>query len=214
LNHDVLSTQTEPATPPSHLRRVRVLVGTPAQYDWPPDKLSKNAHLQNEGFKRNTRLEIRTVVAGETPAASPKGRSQIATIRQLLDEKGHDVITVGANEPVADALRKMADANVGSLVVCEGTKVVGIITVRHYARNVFLEGRALPNTCVKDVMETPVLFVRPELSAEECMAVMTYKRVRYLPVIDDGRLVGIVSLGDLVKNIVSNHQFTIDQLTH
>jgi CBS domain-containing protein len=66
----------------------------------------------------------------------------MATIRQLLDEKGHDVITVGANEPVADAPRKMADANVGSLVVCEGTKVVGIITQRHYARNVFLEGNA------------------------------------------------------------------------
>jgi CBS domain-containing protein len=104
----------------------------------------------------------------------------------------------------------MADANLGSLVVCEGTKVVGIITERHFARNVLLEGRALPNTRVDDIMEAPLLFVRPDVSAEDGMAVMTYKRVRYPPVIDDGGLVGIISLGDLVKNIISNHQFTID----
>jgi CBS domain-containing protein len=138
----------------------------------------------------------------------------MTTVRQLLDEKGHNVITIGADETVFDAVRKMADENVGSLIVCDGTKVIGIITERHYARNVFLEGRALPNTPVGDVMETPILFVRPDLSVEECMAVMTYKRVRYLPVIDDGKLIGIISLGDLVKNIISNHQFTIDQLTH
>jgi CBS domain-containing protein len=138
----------------------------------------------------------------------------MTTVRQLLDEKGENVTTVGVDETVFNAIRKMADENVGSLIVCEGAKVVGIITERHYARNVFLEGRALPNTRVADVMETPVLFVRPELSAEECMAVMTYKRVRYLPVIDDGKLIGIISLGDLVKSIISNHQFTIDQLTH
>jgi len=136
------------------------------------------------------------------------------TVRQLLDEKGHNVITVGADDTVFDAVRKMAEENIGSLIVCEGSKVIGIITERHYARNVFLEGRALPNTRVRDVMETPVLFVRPDLTAEECMAVMTDKRVRYLPVIDEGKLIGIISIGDLVKSIISNHQFTIDQLTH
>src|SRR6476620_2718386 len=107
----------------------------------------------------------------------------------------------------------MAEENIGSLIVCEGSKVIGIITERHYARNVFLEGRALPNTRVGDVMETPVLFIGPDLTAEECMAVMTDKRVRYLPVIDEGKLMGIISIGDLVKNIISNHQFTIDQLS-
>ena len=136
------------------------------------------------------------------------------TVRRLLDEKGRNVITVGADDTVFDAVRKMAEENIGSLIVCEGSKVVGIITERHYARNVFLEGRALPNTRVGDVMETPVLFVRPDLTAEECMAVMTDKRVRYLPVIDEGKLMGIISIGDLVKNIISNHQFTIDQLSH
>ena len=109
---------------------------------------------------------------------------------------------MGSDETVFDAIRKMAQKNVGSLIVCEGTKVIGIITERHYARNVFLEGRALPSTRVGDVMETPVLFARPDLTAEECMAVMSDKRVRYLPVIDEGKLIGIISIGDLVKNII------------
>ena len=121
------------------------------------------------------------------------------TVRQLLDEKGHNVITVGADDTVFDAVRKMAEENIGSLIVCEGSKVIGLITERHYARNVFLESRALPNTRVGDVMETPVLFIGPDLTAEECMAVMTDKRVRYLPVIDEGKLMGIISIGDLVK---------------
>ena len=116
----------------------------------------------------------------------------MATVAQLLDEKGHNVIPVDATVGCL-TLRKMAEENIGSLIVCEGLKVIGIITERHYARNVFLEGRALPNTRVGDVMETPVLFVRPGLTAEECMAVMTEKRVRYLPVIDEGKLIGIIS---------------------
>jgi CBS domain-containing protein len=138
----------------------------------------------------------------------------MTTVRQLLDEKGHTVFTVGPGETVFDAIRKMADQNIGSLVVCEGGKLIGIITERHYARNVFLEGRALPSTRVGDVMETPVLFARPDLTVEECMAVMSDKRVRHLPVVDQGKLIGIISIGDLVKSIISNHKFTIDQLTH
>jgi CBS domain-containing protein len=138
----------------------------------------------------------------------------MTTVRQLLDEKGHNVFTVGSGETVFDAIRKMADENIGSLVVCEGGKLIGIITERHYARNVFLEGRALPSTRVGDVMETPVLFARPDLTVEECMAVMSDKRIRHLPVVDQGKLIGIISIGDLVKSIISNHKFTIDQLTH
>jgi CBS domain-containing protein len=138
----------------------------------------------------------------------------MTTVRQLLDEKGHNVFTVGSDETVFDAIRKMAEENIGSLVVCESTKPIGIITERHYVRNVFLEGRALPSTRVGDVMETPVLFARPDLTAEECMAVMSDKRVRHLPVVDQGELIGIISIGDLVKSIISDHKFTIDQLTH
>ena len=126
------------------------------------------------------------------------------TVRQLLDEKGHNVITVGADDTVFDAVRKMAEENIGSLIVCEGSKVIGIITERHYARNVFLKGRASPTTRVRDVMETKVLFARPDQTVEECMAVMIDKRVRHLPVIDQEKLIGIISIGDLVKNIISN----------
>ena len=137
----------------------------------------------------------------------------MATVRQLLNEKGHDVFTVGPGETVFDAIRKMAKKNVGSLVVCEGPKPVGIITERHYARNVFLKGRASPSTLVREIMETQVLFARPDQTVDECMAVMSDKKVRHLPVIDQ-ELIGIISIGDLVKNIISDQKFTIEQLTH
>jgi CBS domain-containing protein len=138
----------------------------------------------------------------------------MATVRQLLNAKGHTVFTVGPNETVFDAIRKMAQENIGSLVVCEGLKPIGIITERHYARNVFLKGRASPSTLVRDVMETQVLYARPDQTADECMAVMSAKRVRHLPVIDQGNLIGIISIGDLVKNIIDDQKFTIEQLTH
>jgi CBS domain-containing protein len=136
------------------------------------------------------------------------------TVRLLLDEKGHNVSTVGPDDTVFEAIRKMAEEDIGSLVVFEGAKPIGIITERHYARNVFLKGRASPTTRVRDVMETQVLFARPDQTVEECMAIMTNKRVRHLPVIDQGKLIGIVSIGDLVKNIISKQKFTIDQLIH
>jgi CBS domain-containing protein len=138
----------------------------------------------------------------------------MTTVRQLLTEKGHNIFTVGPDETVFDAIRKMADENIGSLVVCEGTKLIGIITERHYARNVFLKGRASPSTLVQDIMETQVFFVRPDQTVDECMAVMSEKRVRHLPVMDQGKLIGIISIGDLVKHIISDQKFTIDQLTH
>jgi CBS domain-containing protein len=138
----------------------------------------------------------------------------MTTVRQLLNEKGYDVLAVGPDDSVFDAIEKMAEKNVGSLLVLEGTRLVGIITERHYARNVFLKGRASPTTRVRDVMETQVLFTRPDQTVEECMAVMSEKRVRHLPVIDEGQLIGIVSIGDLVKSVVSDQRFTIDQLIH
>jgi CBS domain-containing protein len=138
----------------------------------------------------------------------------MTTVRQLLNGKGRDVFTVGPGETVFDAIRKMAEENVGSLVVCEGQEPVGIITERHYARNVFLKGRASPSTLVRDIMETQVLYARPDQTVDECMAVMSDKRVRHLPVIDQGKLIGIISIGDLVKNIIDDQKFTIEQLTH
>lgn len=138
----------------------------------------------------------------------------MTTVRQLLAEKGHDVFTVGPNESVFDAIHKMAEENIGSLVVCEGLKPIGIITERHYARNVFLKGRASPSTLVRDIMETQVLYARPDQTADECMAVMSDKRVRHLPVMDQGKIIGIISIGDLVKNVIDDQKFTIEQLTH
>ncbi len=138
----------------------------------------------------------------------------MTTIKQVLREKGVRVHTTGPNDTVYDAIRKMADENIGSLIVMDDGKIVGIITERHYARNVVLKGRASPSTQVRDVMETNVLYAQPDQSVEECMAIMTDKRVRHLPVMEGEQLVGLVSIGDLVRNIISDQQFTIDQLEH
>jgi CBS domain-containing protein len=136
----------------------------------------------------------------------------MVTVRQLLTEKGNRVLSVVPDSTVFDAIRKMADENVGCLVVCEGDRPVGIVTERHYARNVVLRGRGSPTTKVREIMDTDVLYARPDQTVEECMAVMTDKRVRHLPVLDEGKLVGLISIGDLVKAIIGDQQFLIDQL--
>ena len=136
----------------------------------------------------------------------------MATIRQVLGKKGHEVFSVGLDETVYDSIKKMADKNVGSLVVMEGNKLIGIITERHYARNVVLKGRASPTTPVRDIMETNVVFARPDQSVEECMAIMTEQAVRHLPVIEQGNVVGMISIGDLVKEKIRDQTFVIEQL--
>jgi CBS domain-containing protein len=136
------------------------------------------------------------------------------TVRQLLDKKGHEVWSVHPDDSVFDAIKKMADKNVGSLVVLVDDKIVGIITERHYARQVILEGKTSPNTPVRDIMSTPVVCARTDQTISECMAVMTEKRIRHLPVVDKKRLVGLVSLGDLVEIVIADQDFTIEQLIH
>ena len=138
----------------------------------------------------------------------------MTTVQQLLSLKGHLVWSVAPAATVYDAIKKMADENVGALVVEEQGKIVGIITERHYAREVFLKGRSSPQTRVADIMERKVLCVHPAQSVEECMALMNAKRVRHLPVVNDGALLGIVSIGDLVKSIISDREFAIAQLEH
>jgi CBS domain-containing protein len=115
---------------------------------------------------------------------------------------------------VFDALAKMAEKDVGSLVVTDGEKLVGIVTERHYSRNVILKGKKSPTTVVSDIMERDVIHVRPEQSVELCMALMTEKRVRHLPVLEGQKVVGIVSIGDLLKSIISKQKFVIDELEH
>jgi CBS domain-containing protein len=135
----------------------------------------------------------------------------MTTVQQLLAQKGRSVLSVRPEDTVCVAIEKMGDKDVGSLVVLEEGRLVGIVTERHYARNVF---RSSPQTRVGEIMERKVVCVHPSQSIEECMALMTAKRVRHLPVIDDGTLLGIVSIGDLVKSIISDREFVIEQLGH
>lgn len=138
----------------------------------------------------------------------------MTTVRQLVDQKGRHVWSIDPDSTVFDAVKKMADKDVGSLVVMEGEKIRGIITERHYARNVVLKGKTSPATPVRDIMETDVIIARPDYTVERCMALMSDKRIRHLPVLDRGTLVGIVSIGDLVKSIIGDQKFMIDQLEH
>ncbi len=134
--------------------------------------------------------------------------------KQLLDLKGGNLITIDPNSSVYDAIKIMADNHIGALPVMENDNLVGIITERDYARNVILKGKSSKVTPVKDIMTSNVLCAKPNHSLEECMALMTDKRVRHLPVIDNGNVIGIISIGDLVKSIISEQKFMIEQLEH
>jgi CBS domain-containing protein len=136
------------------------------------------------------------------------------TIKHLLAQKGRSLWTIGPDATVFEAVAKMAEKNIGSLPVMDGEKLIGIITERDYARNVILKGKTSPTTLVSDIMQRNVIHVRPEQSVELCMALMTEKRVRHLPVLEGTKLIGIVSIGDLLKFIISKKEFDIDQLEH
>ena len=138
----------------------------------------------------------------------------MTTVRQLLDRKGSKLWSIHPDATVFDAIAKMAEKDVGSLVVMESDEIVGIITERHYARNVVLKGKTSPATPVRDIMERHVVIARPEQSVDQCMALMSEKRVRHLPVFEGKKPIGIVSIGDLVKSKIGDQKFTIDQLEH
>ena len=134
------------------------------------------------------------------------------TIRDILMVKGTDVWCVEPDATVFDALRRMAEKEVGALVVTEGAQVVGLISEREYARKVVLQGRTSPTTLVKEIMISPVVYIHRDQAIEECMSLMTEKRTRHLPVIEDGKLVGLISIGDIVKSIIADQRFLIEQL--
>jgi CBS domain-containing protein len=136
----------------------------------------------------------------------------MTTVRQLLDQKGRNIWSIHPDATVFDAVAKMAEKDVGSLVVIEGEELVGIITERHYARNVVLKGKTSPATPVRDIMERHVVIAQPGQSVDQCMAVMTEERVRHLPVFEGKKLIGIVSIGDLVQSIIGDQEFVIVQL--
>ena len=134
------------------------------------------------------------------------------TVQQLLDAKGGEIQSIHPDDSVFDAVQKLANANIGSLIVVEDDRPVGIFTERDYARNVVLQGKSSPTTPVRDIMTTRVIYVQPEQTVEECMAIMTDKHIRHLPVLRDEKLVGMISIGDLVKSIIEDQKFTIEQL--
>jgi CBS domain-containing protein len=134
------------------------------------------------------------------------------SIRNILKTKGNLVHSVSPETSVLDALRAMDTANVGALLVMEGDRLAGIISERDYARKVILKGRASSNTTVREIMSSKVLCARPDQTVEECMSMMTTKAVRHLPVLDHKAVIGIVSIGDLVKAIIGEQQFVIEQL--
>jgi CBS domain-containing protein len=134
------------------------------------------------------------------------------TVQQLLDDKGHDIQSVHPDDSVFDAIQKLAAANIGSLIVIEDDRPVGIFTERDYARNVILKGKSSPTTQIREVMTTRVIYVQPSQTVEECMAIMTDKHIRHLPVLRDEKLIGMISIGDLVKSIIADQKFTIEQL--
>ena len=136
------------------------------------------------------------------------------TVRSLLQAKGDDVWSIGPDASVYEALKLMADKNVGALLVLERGELVGVISERDYARKVVLRGRSSRDTAIRDIMTTQVLAVGPEQSVEECMALMTQQHIRHLPVLAEGRLIGIISIGDVVKSIITEQEFMIQQLTN
>ncbi len=138
----------------------------------------------------------------------------MTSLKMLLKGKGPDVWSVHPDDTVLDAIKLLAEKDIGALIVIKDDKPVGIFTERDYARNVYLKGKSSLDTAVRDVMVAPVICVRPDQSVDKCMALMTAKRFRHLPVMDGDELVGMVSIGDLVKNVIAEQQFTIEQMEH
>lgn len=135
-------------------------------------------------------------------------------VRELLRIKGQETWSVTPDTPVYDALKLMAEKNVGALLVLDGDKLAGILSERDYARKVILKGKASKNTPAREIMSENVVCVTPKQSVAECMALMTDKHIRHLPVIEDDKLVGVISIGDVVKAIISEQKFVIEQLEH
>jgi CBS domain-containing protein len=136
------------------------------------------------------------------------------TVKEILNSKRYSLLSITPSETVLDALKLMAEKEVGALVVLEDERLVGIFSERDYARKVILFGKASKDTLVREIMTQKVVCVRPEQSVEDCMALMTDKRVRHLPVLQDKHVVGVISIGDVVKEVISEQRFVIEQLEH
>ena len=134
------------------------------------------------------------------------------TVRHLLEGKAPDIFAIGPDAPVIDAIRLMAEKRIGALLVMEGARLAGIVSERDYARKVVLQGRSSANTPVRDIMTADVVSVSPHDTADHCMQLVTERRFRHLPVVSDGQVVGVVSIGDLVKAVIEDQQVELAQL--
>jgi len=136
----------------------------------------------------------------------------VNTVRHILQIKGFDVWAISPNATVFEALRMMADKDVGALLVMQGEKLLGIISERDYARKIVLQGKASKDTLVRDIMTEKVFSVHPEQTAHEVMTLMTEKRVRHLPVVENERVIGMISIGDVLRNVIYQQRQTIRSL--
>jgi CBS domain-containing protein len=136
----------------------------------------------------------------------------MANVKHLLKQKSHSIYAIEPDDPVLEAIRQMAEHGVGALLVMKGSELVGIVSERDYARKVILLGRSSSEIPVRQIMSAPVLTVRPDQTVQECMQLMTDKRVRHLPVVEHGQVVGVLSIGDLVRAVLEEQQRTISEL--
>jgi CBS domain-containing protein len=136
------------------------------------------------------------------------------TVNEILLAKANKLLSIAPDASVLDALKLMAEREVGALVVLEGEKLAGIFSERDYARKVILFGKSSRDTPVSEIMTHKVVCVRPDQSVEDCMALMTDKRIRHLPVLQAERVIGVISIGDVVKEVISEQRFVIEQLEH
>jgi CBS domain-containing protein len=140
--------------------------------------------------------------------------TKMTTVKDILDRKGHQVWSIHPEESVYRALQIMSDRNIGALMVTDQDRLVGVMSERDYARKIALVGRASRDTTVRDIMTRDVYCISPHTRIEDCMALMTGKSVRHLPVVDGDRVDGIISIGDVVKATISDQEFVIEQLEH
>jgi CBS domain-containing protein len=136
------------------------------------------------------------------------------TVKEILQAKSQRLLSIAPEASVLDALKLMADMDIGALVVLDGGRLAGIFSERDYARKVILHGKSSKDTRVHEIMTHKVVCVRPDQGVEECMALMTDKRIRHLPVLEDKRVIGVISIGDVVKEVISEQRFVIEQLEH
>ena len=138
----------------------------------------------------------------------------MSTVSEILDEKGREVFKIEESASVFEAIKRMVEHNVGALLVtADDGEITGIVTERDYLRRVALEGRTEKDTAVREIMSSPLVYVQPDTTIEECMAVMTDRRIRHAPVVEDGDVVGLVSIGDVVKFQSKQQSFQIQYLT-